>query len=161
MLFRSLEGIGSEGYDGAYASRAYHGVLCVAVLEYVRDPDALLRRVAALTRPGGFLILSVPNRTSVLRRLEWFLHRHPKLRQRAAAIAGVAESAGSDDYLQLQKRQFTRRAIERPLRGLGFVLEEMRYVVVPSILLAIENHSCIGMNMMFKYRQRRPTGPVS
>jgi 2-polyprenyl-3-methyl-5-hydroxy-6-metoxy-1,4-benzoquinol methylase len=146
-----LECIDGEGYDGAYARRTYHGVLCVAVLEYVRAPEALLGHVAALTEAGGFLILSVPNQTSVLRKIEWFLHQHPRLQRRAAALAGLA---GSNDYLHLQTQQFTRNAIDRPLRELGFVLEEMRYLVSPSVLRVVENNRRIGMNMMFKYRKR-------
>lgn len=151
-----LEGVTGEGYHGAYAHQTYHGVLCVAVLEYVRDPNALLGRMAALTEAGGFLILSVPNQTSVLRKLEWFLHQHPTLQKGAAAFAGLA---GSDSYLHLQTQQFTHSAIDRPLRELGFVPEEIRYLVSPSALRALENNPRIGMNMMLKYRKRtRPSG---
>lgn len=146
----NLEGVNGDSYDGAYARRTYHGVLCVAVLEYVRDPDALLCRMAALTKVGGFLILSVPNRTSMLRKLEWFLHQHPRLRSGAAAFAGLA---GTDSYLHLQTQQFTHEAVDRPLRKLGFVAEEIRYQVCPSPLRTLENNRHIGMNMMLKYRK--------
>jgi 2-polyprenyl-3-methyl-5-hydroxy-6-metoxy-1,4-benzoquinol methylase len=151
-----LEGISGEGYDGAYARLTYHGVLCVAVLEYVRDPAALLSRMAALTETGGFLILSVPNQTSVLRKIEWFLHLHPTLQKRAAAFAGLA----GDSYLHLQTQQFTRSAIDGPLAELGFVREEIRYLVSPSTLRALENNPRVGMNMMLKYRKRSLAGPL-
>jgi 2-polyprenyl-3-methyl-5-hydroxy-6-metoxy-1,4-benzoquinol methylase len=151
-----LEGVTGDSYDGAYARRTYHGVLCVAVLEYVRDPDALLSRMAALTKVGGFLIVSVPNQTSVLRKLEWFLHQHPRLR--SAAFAGLA---GTDSYLHLQTQQFTHEAIDQPLRKLGFVAEEIRYQVSPSALRTLENNRHIGMNMMLKYRKLEQSGHVT
>lgn len=150
-----LEGVAGEAYDGIYARHTYHGVLCVAVLEYVRDSEALLDRMAALTDVGGFLILSVPNRTSLLRKVEWFLHQHPTLQKGAAAFAGFA----GDSYLHLQTQQFTRNAIDSPLRELGFVLEEIRYLVSPSALRALENNPRIGMNMMLKYRKVSRVAP--
>jgi SAM-dependent methyltransferase len=145
-----LEGLSGDGYDGAYARRTYHGVLCVAVLEYVRDPNLLLNHMAALTESGGFLILAVPNQTSVLRKIELFLHRHPTLQKGAAVVPGLA---GSDSYLHLQTQQFTRGAIDGALRNLGLVAEEIRYQVSPAGLRALENNRGIGMNMMVKYRK--------
>jgi 2-polyprenyl-6-hydroxyphenyl methylase/3-demethylubiquinone-9 3-methyltransferase len=146
-----LEVIDDGGNGGDYRRSTYHGVLCVAVLEYVRDADVLLARLAALTDVGGFLVVSVPNQTSVLRKLEWVLHRHPRLLRGAAAFAGLA---GSDSYLHLQTQQFTFHTIDRPLQALGFALEGIRYQVCPSALHAFENHRRIGMNMLLKYRKR-------
>jgi ubiquinone/menaquinone biosynthesis C-methylase UbiE len=146
-----LEVIDGGGDGGDYRRHTYHGVLCVAVLEYVRDADALLARLASLTDVGGFLVLSVPNQTSVLRKLEWFLHRHSRLFKGATAFAGLA---GTDSYLRLQTQQFTLSAIDRPLQALGFALEGIRYQVSPSALCAFENHRRIGMNMLLKYRKR-------
>jgi len=122
----------------------------VAVLEYVRDAGALLARLASLTDAGGFLVVSVPNRTSVLRRIEGFLHRHQRLLHGAVALAGMA---GSDSYLNLQIQQFTLDTIDRPLQALGFALEGIRYQVSPPGLHAVENHRRIGMNMLLKYRK--------
>ena|SRR5215475_8302266 len=145
-----LEVIDGRSEEGTYRHATYHGVLCVAVLEYVRDAGALLARLAALTDAGGFLIVSVPNQTSLLRRLEWFLHRHQRLLHGAATLAGLT---GSDSYLNLQTQQFTLPTIDRPLQALGFALEGIRYQVSPLGLHAVENHRRIGMNMLLKYRK--------
>jgi len=153
-----LEGLSGDGYAGEYSGRIYQGVLCVAVLEYVRDPNALLSHMAALTEPGGFLILAVPNQTSVLRKIELFLHRHPTLQKGAAVVPGFA---GSDSYLHLQTQQFTRGAIDGALRDLGFALEEIRYQVSPTALRALENNRGIGMNMLVKYRRCAASGGAS
>ena len=144
-----LEVIDGRGDEGSYRHATYHGVLCVAVLEYVQDAGAMLARLAALTDAGGFLVVSVPNQTSVLRRLEWFLHRHQRLFQGAAAFG----LAGSDSYLHLQTQQFTLPTIDQPLQALGFALEGIRYQVSPPGLHPFENHRRIGMNMLLKYRK--------
>jgi len=145
-----LEVIGGVNGEGEYRRATYHGVLCVAVLEYVHNADALLAQLAGLIDVGGFLILSVPNQTSLLRRLEWFLHRHRRFLHGAAALAGLA---GSDSYLHLQTRQFTLHTVDEPLQALGFTLENIRYQVSPSALRALENHRRIGMNTLLKYRK--------
>lgn len=45
-------------------------VLCSSVLEYVADFDTALMSLARLLRPGGRLIVSVPNADSLYRRVE-------------------------------------------------------------------------------------------
>lgn len=46
------------------------GVLCSSVLEYVPDPRACLGEFARVLRPGGLLVVSVPNRNSLVRRMQ-------------------------------------------------------------------------------------------
>jgi 2-polyprenyl-6-hydroxyphenyl methylase/3-demethylubiquinone-9 3-methyltransferase len=45
----------------------FDGVLCNSVLEYLGDPESVLARMAGSLRPGGFMVISVPNRASILR----------------------------------------------------------------------------------------------
>lgn len=45
-------------------------VLAIAVLEYVSDPPAAIRSLIDLLRPGGTLIMTVPEEHSILRRVE-------------------------------------------------------------------------------------------
>jgi len=47
-------------------------VLLADVIEHLRDPDAALRRLAACLRPGGQVILCVPNVANLVMRL-WLL----------------------------------------------------------------------------------------
>lgn len=56
-------------------SSSYDGVLCSSVLEYVPDVDACLREFARVLRPGGLLLVSVPNRLSIVRRTQAGCHR--------------------------------------------------------------------------------------
>jgi 2-polyprenyl-6-hydroxyphenyl methylase/3-demethylubiquinone-9 3-methyltransferase len=45
------------------AGEIFDAALALEVVEHVADPDALLRALAALVRPGGLVILSTLNRT--------------------------------------------------------------------------------------------------
>jgi 2-polyprenyl-3-methyl-5-hydroxy-6-metoxy-1,4-benzoquinol methylase len=51
------------------------GVLCSSVLEYMQDPDACLREFVRVLRPGGLLLVSVPNAQSVVRIGQTVIHR--------------------------------------------------------------------------------------
>lgn len=49
------------GIEDAIAPKSLDLVLCLDVLEHMADPWAMVRRLSALLRPGGRLIVSVPN----------------------------------------------------------------------------------------------------
>ena len=50
-------------------------IVCSSVLEYLPDPAAALRAMCGLLGPSGTLAVSLPNRRSLLRRLEPFAQR--------------------------------------------------------------------------------------
>jgi 2-polyprenyl-3-methyl-5-hydroxy-6-metoxy-1,4-benzoquinol methylase len=51
------------------------GILCSSVLEYVPDPSACLNEFARVLKPGGLLLVSVPNRDSAVRRMQRVCHK--------------------------------------------------------------------------------------
>ena len=53
----------------ALDDRSLDGVLCSSVLEYVPDPSVCLTEFARVLKPGGLLLVSVPNRNSAVRRM--------------------------------------------------------------------------------------------
>jgi len=61
------------------ADQSLDGVLCSSVLEYVSDPAACLAEFARVLRPGGLLVVSVPNRNSLVRRAQLGTHRLGRL----------------------------------------------------------------------------------
>ena len=79
-------------------------VLCLSTLEYVEDDRTAVRSMAAALRPGGILVLTVPNRRSLVRLLERFVDR-------------VRRSPGS--YLRLQRHQYLPNEIDAALSRLG------------------------------------------
>lgn len=50
----------------ASSSRSFDVVILSAVLEHVHDPDAMLRSVRKLTRPGSVIYIDVPNEPNLL-----------------------------------------------------------------------------------------------
>lgn len=78
-------------------------IVSSSVLEYLDDLDAAVRSVAALLKPAGTFLCSVPNRDSVYRRIEPLFYRlfgrpnnFPYVRQKrnAAEMAAMFRAAG-------------------------------------------------------------------
>ncbi len=72
-------------------------VVASSVLEYLDDPVALVRAVAALLAPGGTFAFSIPNRRSLLRAVEPLLQRFA----RAPYLHAWKNRLGLSDYLEL------------------------------------------------------------
>jgi 2-polyprenyl-6-hydroxyphenyl methylase/3-demethylubiquinone-9 3-methyltransferase len=90
-----------------FAAGSFDGVVCSSVLEYVRSPPRVLTELARVLRPGGRLLVSVPNRRAWLRRAlklahrsrtglglspwpRWLAHsRHEYTRQEFTAVLGT------------------------------------------------------------------------
>ena len=77
-----------------FADAAFDAVLCLDVLEHVRDEWAVLCEVARVLRPGGALILSVPHRGTLARFDS--INRCPELWDMAEVAPGrdVGEATG-------------------------------------------------------------------
>lgn len=83
----------------------YDLVLCSSVLEYLPDLRTEIERLTRLLRPGGRLILSLPNGRSHYRRLEalaWKLtgrplyYRHVRHVPTSTEVGGILEQLGFD-----------------------------------------------------------------
>lgn len=62
-----------------FADGSFDGVLCSSVLEYVDNPKAVLAGFGRATKPGGMLLISVPNASSMVRRALRATYRVTKL----------------------------------------------------------------------------------
>jgi ubiquinone/menaquinone biosynthesis C-methylase UbiE len=47
----------------------FDGCICFSVLEYLENPESACREMARVVKPGGTIIISVPNKDALLRRL--------------------------------------------------------------------------------------------
>lgn len=92
-------------------------VLCSSVMEYVDDYETVLRQFHAVLKPGGILLLSVPNRRCIFRILERMLRRLPGLQK---------------SYLPHQRHHFDPNQLEALLDGFGYKAVEKEYFALPA-----------------------------
>ena len=130
-----------------YAARTYDGVTCLGVVEYVDDAEAFLARVAGLVKPGGFLIVSYPNRASLLRKFERAVFRHARL-FRALGLFG--HLTGPDSYLHVQRHQFTLAGMSSRLAAHGLRLYQHKHHVAPGPLQSL---ALLGMTTIAEFRK--------
>jgi 2-polyprenyl-6-hydroxyphenyl methylase/3-demethylubiquinone-9 3-methyltransferase len=96
----SIEGL-------SYPPNTFDLVLCLSTLEYLDADLQALASFGRVLKPGGRLVLSIPNKRGLVRRFEWLANR---FRERA-------ESA----YLHLQPHQYIPREVDTILLQLGLV----------------------------------------
>ena len=110
-----------EDPDLPFEAGFYDLVVLADVLEHLADPDAALRRAAGWCKPGGAVLISVPNVAHWRARLTLVRGRWP------------AEERGTFDASHL--RWFTRDSVATLLAGAGLVQLELG-AIVP----ALRNH---------------------
>lgn len=91
----------------------FDGVIAMHVLEHDDDATALLRRIAAMVRPGGTVVIEVPNVACV-----W------------ARIFGKYWDAW---YLPYHRTHFSRASLEAQLAAGGLEVQAVHGAVVPTM----------------------------
>ena len=110
-------GVPVVNFDFEYASGApfkkssFDGVILGDVIEHVRDPESLLRQIASLIAPGGFIAISVPNVAFIETRLRLLFGRFDYT------------DAGTLDRSHL--RFFTRSSVVETVRRAGLEVERV------------------------------------
>lgn len=85
----------------------FDGITILAVLEHIFDPYAVIREIHRVLRPGGELVLDVPNAASLTNRTRILLGRVPV----------TSTDAGWDGG---HLHYFTKHALDRFLQSEGF-----------------------------------------
>src|SRR3954447_16870722 len=57
-----------------FSDQSFDYVTCLEGLEHIENPQQAMREFARVLKPGGHLIVSVPNILNVEERLKWLLH---------------------------------------------------------------------------------------
>lgn len=102
------------------ASNFFDVVTCMSVLEWIEDIGKSIQEIARVMKPGGILIVSVPNKQSLPRKIEWALH---KLKNKSRSL--------KKGYLLHQKHQFYPDEFDRLLSNHGLFREHGKYFVAP------------------------------
>lgn len=86
------------------------GILCSSVLEYVPDPAACLYEFARVLKPGGLLVVSIPNRRSLARKMQLARYR-------------IGNRLGKTwcGFLEYSRQQYSRNEFEQLLMEAGFL----------------------------------------
>ena len=99
------------------ANGSFDGVLCSSVIEYLDHPRQCLEEFRRVLRPGGLLLLSVPNRLSLIRRaLKLSLRLSQMLRRRPWP-----------EYLLWSRNEYSLREAVALLQACGFEIKHTCY----------------------------------
>jgi SAM-dependent methyltransferase len=99
-----------EGFD---PGPVYDAVLALHVMEHVDAPSALMERVRGWLAPGGSLVVVVPNRHSLHRRLAVLM-----------GIQGELDDLSPRDHLVGHRRVYGLDTLGADLRAAGFAVSE-------------------------------------
>jgi len=85
-----------------FAARSFDFITCLEGLEHIENPQQAMREFARVLRPGGMLIVSVPNILNIEERLKWLIHgytSHFKPISRLAVARLRAESENREEIV--------------------------------------------------------------
>jgi len=143
----------SANFEGPHTDQLYEGIFCLGVLEYVEDPQALLKHLCDLLKPGGFLMISFPNRDSSLRGVEKWIHQNSGLFRPFGILPHIT---GPDNYLQFQRHQFTMNEMTDNLAPMEMTLKRKHYHVAPGFMKGMENGPGMGMSVITEWIKAQP-----
>src|SRR5262245_26784155 len=128
-----------------FAAGSFDGVVCSSVLEYVQSPPRVLVELARVLRPGGRLLVSVPNRRALLRRALKIAHWN-------SVQLGLSPWPR---WLALSRHEYTQQEFARVLVATPLEVQSWRYYG-PG-LPALFADSCYGGTLLlFACRKGRP-----
>lgn len=100
-----------------FSNSTFDGVVCSSVLEYVDAPSQVVSELARVLRDAGRLIVSVPNRRAIIRRLQKGMHW-------TTTRCGLVPYPR---YIGLSRHEYTQEEFSRVLAAGGFAVRAWRY----------------------------------
>ena len=104
---------GQLPFDG----RSFDYITCLEGLEHIENPQQAMREFARLLRPGGHLIVSVPNILNIEERLKWLIHGY----------TSHFKPITRDQVARLRAEYDNREEIAAHVNPIGY--SELRYVL--------------------------------
>jgi 2-polyprenyl-6-hydroxyphenyl methylase/3-demethylubiquinone-9 3-methyltransferase len=117
------------------------------VLEYVQSPPRVLAELARVLRPGGRLLVSVPNRRALLRRALKIAHW-------MSVQLGLSPWPR---WLALSRHEYTQQEFAQVLVATPFEVQSWRYYG-PGLPALLADTRYGGTLLLFGCRQGRPRG---
>lgn len=109
-----------------YADQAFGAVVCMGVLERLPDDAHALDEMRRVLRPGGIVVLTVPNRSSPS--LAWRDGVFYPLVGWLRSLHRLRGSSTADEPVR-GFRRYGRRSLTATFQELGFAVEEVTYCV--------------------------------
>lgn len=134
------------------SSEKFDVVVCSSVLEYIEDDRSVLRMFHDVLRDGGFLLVSVPDKTSLYCKLDKWLYANKRF-----LPSFIPEKLG---YLDIQKRQYDIDSFIRELETAGFELKAKKHNTITlqrgALMEKFSNIPGIGMLAIMMFRKGGP-----
>jgi ubiquinone/menaquinone biosynthesis C-methylase UbiE len=107
---------------------AFDLILCSSVYEYIDSEDTFWNEIRYVLSREGEILLSVPNKSSTLRKIERIVFRYGCLLSRIKMFRALAEKT---KYLNIQTCQLSELEILDLLVKNGFIIRGMNFFGVP------------------------------
>ena len=110
-----------------YDDNTFDHIVCVEGLEHIENPANAVREFARLLKPGGLLVISVPNIMNIEERLKWLFfgytsHFKPLS---AEALSGIRADYGDTMEVALHVNPIGYSEVRYLLEKTGFELEQV------------------------------------
>lgn len=110
-----------------YDDNEFDYIVCVEGLEHIENPANAIREFKKLLKPGGTLVISVPNIMNIEERLKWLFfgytsHFKPLS---AAALSGIRKDYGDTMEVALHVNPIGYSEVRYLLEKTGFELEQV------------------------------------
>jgi ubiquinone/menaquinone biosynthesis C-methylase UbiE len=89
-----------------FADESFDGIVASSVFEYLDNVPQVAKELCRVLRPGGVLLLTVPNPHNVVRRIEARAQSSPLVGRLSPLLRAVRRFDSYASYLQLSKNRF-------------------------------------------------------
>ena len=128
---RGMAVIRGRGEHLPFAGESFDLIVCLWVLEHLRSPEAVLREVCRVLRPGGHFLFLTPNLRNPLLVLNRLGRALPQVQRRLVPrLYGRVEA----DTFPVQYRANTAGTIRTVAQRAGLTVAELRVIPDPTYL---------------------------